>query len=72
MGMSILHSFLGHPFPKKWRRPVPPIGRPTDEYIFGAMSIGARPLSHDECQKSALSPRPTVSTIEARKQDLSI
>jgi len=36
------------------------------------MSIGARPPSHGEWQKLALSPRPTVTTVEARKRALSI
>jgi hypothetical protein len=44
----------------------------ANKYKLGAISIGACPFSHDECQKDALSPHPTVTTVEAWKSALSV
>jgi hypothetical protein len=40
----------------------------ANKYKLGATSIGACPFSHDECQKDAMSPRPTVTIVESRKK----
>lgn len=44
----------------------------ANKYKLGAISIGACPFSQEESQKDALSPHPTVTTVEARKSALSV